>query len=41
MSDWDFELLKKWDDKICDLASSYNLDWFPIIYETCDYYEMI
>ena len=41
MSDWDFELLKKWDDKICDLASSYNLDWFPIIYEICDYYEMI
>lgn len=41
MSDWNFELLKKWDDKICKLASDYNLDWFPIIYETCDYYEMI
>ena len=41
MSDWDFELLKKWDDKICTLASDHSLDWFPIIYETCDYYEMI
>ena len=41
MSDWDFKLLQQWDDKICKLAESYNLDWFPIIYETCDYYEMI
>ena len=41
MSDWDFKLLQQWDDKICKLAESYNLDWFPIVYETCDNYEMI
>ena len=41
MSDWDFELLEKWDDKICQLAKQHSLDWYPILYETCDYYEMI
>jgi len=41
MSDWSLNDLKKWDDKICKIAESYNLDWFPISYEICDYYEMI
>ncbi len=33
--------LKVYDDKICKIAESYGLDWFPINYEICDYYEMI
>ena len=41
MSNWDFNLLEKYDERICEIASSYNLDWFPISYEVCDYYEMI
>ena len=41
MSDWTFGELKKWDDKIRAIAESYNLDWHPINYEICDYYEMI
>ena len=39
--DWDFKTLKEWDDKICDLALSRGLDWFPISYEVCDYFSMI
>ena len=38
---WKISELEKWDDTICNLAKSYNLDWFPINYEICDYYEMI
>ena len=41
MSDWSIDDLKMWDEKICDIAKSHNLDWFPISYEICDYYEMI
>jgi len=41
MSDWDLNDLQKWDDKICKIAEDNNLDWYPITYETCDYYEMI
>ena len=41
MSDWVMEDLEKWDNKICELAKGYGLDWFPIIYESCDYFEMI
>lgn len=41
MIDWDFKFLEKYDDQICELASKYGLDWFPISYEVCDYYEMI
>ena len=41
MSDWTFDDLKKWDDIICTKAEDYNLDWYPINYEVCDYYEMI
>jgi len=33
--------LEEWDERIVALAKSHNLDWYPIIYETCDYYEMI
>ena len=38
---WNLKDLTKWDDKICDLARKKGLDWYPIIYETCDYYEML
>lgn len=41
MSEWSFEDLEKFDSRICDIAKDYKLDWFPIMYETCDYYEMI
>ena len=33
--------LKKWDDKICKIAKGFGLDWYPINYEICNYYEMI
>jgi len=33
--------LQKWDDRLVVMAKDYGLDWFPIVYETCDYYEMI
>ena len=35
------EDLKIWDEKICEIAKSYGLDWHEITYETCDYFEMI
>ena len=38
---WTFEDLEKFDIEICSIAESHNLDWFPIVYESCDYYEMI
>ena len=41
MSDWTFDQLREWDEKICTLAQKYDLDWYPITYEVCDYYEMI
>ena len=41
MSDWTFSELQEWDERICDIAASYSLDWHPITYEICDYYEMI
>ena len=41
MSDWSFADLEKYDEKICHIAEKNGLDWFPIIYETCDYFEMI
>ena len=40
-SDWTMKDLEEWDDKICELAKSEGLDWFPIRYEVCDYYSMI
>ena len=42
MSDhWTFDDLKRWDDKICKKAKEMGLDWYPINYEVCDYFEMI
>tara|TARA_Y100001970_G_C14236041_1_gene861814 strand:+ start:2118 stop:3410 length:1293 start_codon:yes stop_codon:yes gene_type:complete len=41
MSNWDLLDLQEWDEKICEIAQKHNLDWYPITYETCDYYEMI
>ena len=41
LSDYSTKDLSEWDDKICDIARSYGLDWFDINYEICDYYEMI
>ena len=40
-SDWSEKDLKLWDEKICNIAEKYNLDWYPLSYEICDYYEMI
>jgi stage V sporulation protein R len=33
--------LEKWDEILCKMAADHGLDWFPLAYETCDYYEMI
>jgi stage V sporulation protein R len=41
MSDWSFLDLEKWDNEICAIAKDYGLDWFPIIYEVVDYFEMM
>ena len=41
MSNWQLSDLTVWDDRICNIAKENNLDWFNIVYETCDYYEMI
>ena len=41
MSEWKITELKKWDQEINQLSSEAGLDWFPIVYEICDYYEMI
>ena len=38
---WSIDDLEKWDNDVCDIASTHNLDWFPIRYEVCDYYSMI
>jgi len=41
MVNWKIDDLELWDERVCSLAESFNLDWFPINYEICDYYEMI
>lgn len=41
MAEWSMEELQDWDDKICKLGEEFNLDWYPISYEICDYKEMI
>ena len=41
MSSWSFDDLDRYDSRICKIAADHGLDWFPIVYETCDYYEMI
>ena len=32
-SSWEVSDLEMWDDKICQVADNYDLDWFPIRYE--------
>lgn len=41
MSDWSVGDLEYWDERIMEIGKSYNLDWFPVNYEICDYYDMI
>jgi len=41
MSNWTFSELDKYDNQVCKIAEEMGLDWFPIVYEVCDYYEMI
>jgi stage V sporulation protein R len=41
MSDWSLKELEEWDESIIEIANGYDLDWFPINYEICDYYDMI
>lgn len=41
MSDWGLKDLTAWDDRICAIAKKHGLDWYPITYETCDYFEML
>lgn len=36
-----FEELGAWDKKISKIAKSWGLDWYPIEYEICDYYDMM
>lgn len=35
------KVLQEWDETLCKMAKEHGLDWFPLAYETCDYYEMI
>ena len=41
MSDYRLSDLEDWDKRIGDVSQSVGLDWFPIVYEMCDYHEMI
>jgi stage V sporulation protein R len=41
MSDYTLKDLEDWDEKICELGRKNGLDWYPIAYETINYYEMI
>lgn len=41
MGEYTLSDLEVWDEKICEIAKSYGLDWYTIAYETCDYREMI
>jgi stage V sporulation protein R len=41
MGEYALSDLEAWDEKICEIARGYGLDWYPIAYETCDYREMI
>lgn len=36
-----FDELNDWDKKICKIAKNWGLDWFPIEYEICDYFDMM
>ena len=35
-SNWTVKQLQEWDDKICEKAQSYGLDWFPISFADCN-----
>jgi stage V sporulation protein R len=41
MSDWSVKELEEWDERVCNVAADFGLDWYPINYDICDYYEMI
>ena len=41
MSDYLLTDLEEWDERICEIARGYGLDWHPIAYETVNYHEMI
>jgi stage V sporulation protein R len=41
MSEYLLSDLEVWDEKICEIARGYGLDWHPIAYETVNYHEMI
>jgi stage V sporulation protein R len=41
MSDYALSELSEWDEKICEIAKGYGLDWHEIAYETINYHEMI
>jgi len=41
VSDWTIGELGSWDDKICEVAAEFGLNWFDIDYEIIDYHEMI
>jgi len=41
MSNISLSELEEWDQKICEIAKSYGLDWYPIAYETINFHEMI
>lgn len=41
MSNQFFDELDVWDKKICKIAKSWGLDWHPIEYEICDYFDMM
>lgn len=36
-----FSELDSWDRKICKMAKSWGLDWHPVEYEICDYFDMM
>jgi len=41
MSSWTVTELESWDNKICEIAANYGLNWYDIDYEIIDYQEMI
>jgi stage V sporulation protein R len=41
MSSWTVAELESWDEKICEIAGNYGLDWYDIDYEIIDYHEMM
>jgi len=41
MSDYTIKELEEWDERVCNVAVDFGLDWYPINYDICNYYEMI